>query len=305
MNTFISHKTHFFNIISFIIVFTLFVFSFSQELNSTQHINTTSKNNTDNEKPFNLTYEMEKAFAEYMKYRQEEEGIPTSKKTNSEEEKTIHEHIKEIEIEESTKEAEARKEKEEWERQVGNFSFSNFITIMVKSHEAESIFENITSVPATLRIAFMVNHPTKVIDFTLSGPLKNGKKGIIQHVREKNYYFIEHTVETPGLFTFFINNYRYKDNAKVTFALNSNSKEEQTIETKSFDAMSKRINIVSNKMNELQMKGNLVVRKIEGHNKSASKHNRSIIILTILEVFVMLMIFIIQSYYLRKLLNKS
>ena len=58
-------------------------------------------------------------------------------------------------------------------------------------------------------------------------------------------------------------------------------------------------------MNELQTKGNLVVRKIEGHNKSASKHNRSIIILTILEVFVMLMIFIIQSYYLRKLLNKS
>ena len=109
MNTFIFHKAHFFNIISFIIVFTLFVFSFSQELNSTQHINTTSQNNTDNEKPFNLTYEMEKAFAEYMKQRKEEEGIQTQQQTNTNEEKIIQEHIQEIEIEESAKEAEARK----------------------------------------------------------------------------------------------------------------------------------------------------------------------------------------------------
>ena len=297
------------NHIFLLTIIALFALSNTSEVNTTQTLEQPASNDT--QKPFNLTYEMEKAFSEYMKQRKESKKEETNtnqaqtQQVTDDREKTVQELIQEIESEETAEELQARKDREEFERQVGNFSFSNLLTLMVKSHEGESLYENITSVPTTMRIAYMVNHPTKVIDFTVSGPLKNGKKGIIKNIKAKNHAFIELEITSPGLVTFFLNNYKYKENSKITFALNADQKEDKTIETKSFDEMSERLKFVDNRINELRMKGNLVVRKIEGHNKSASKHNRSIIILTVIEVIVMVMIFIIQSYYLRKLLSKA
>ena len=150
----------------------------------------------------------------------------------------------------------------------------------------------------------MINHPTKKIDFTFSGPQKNGKKGVIVGVNNKNYFFYEHKANIAGLYTFSINNHNHKENAKITFALNTDKVEEKTIDTQNLDALSKRFNDIDNKMGELRMKANLVVKKVEGHNKSIIKHNKSIVIFSIIEVVTMVIIFIFQSFYLTKLVSK-
>ena len=150
----------------------------------------------------------------------------------------------------------------------------------------------------------MINHPTKKIDFTFSGPQKNGKKGVIVGVNNKNYFFYEHKANIAGLYTFSINNHKHKENAKITFALNTDKVEEKTIDTQNLDALSKRLNDIDNKMGELRMKANLVVKKVEGHNKSIIKHNKSIVIFSIIEVVTMVIIFIFQSFYLTKLVSK-
>ena len=150
----------------------------------------------------------------------------------------------------------------------------------------------------------MINHPTKKIDFTFSGPQKNGKKGVIVDVNNKNYFFYEHKANIAGLYTFSINNHKHKENAKITFALNIDKVEEKTIDTQNLDALSKRLNDIDNKMCELRMKANLVVKKVEGHNKSIIKHNKSIVIFSIIEVVTMVIIFIFQSFYLTKLVSK-
>ena len=202
------------NHIFLLTIITLFALSNTSEVNTTQTLEQPASNDT--QKPFNLTYEMEKAFSEYMKQRKESEKEETNtnqaqtQQVTDDREKTVQELIQEIESEETAEELQARKDREEFERQVGNFSFSNLLTLMVKSHEGESLYENITSVPTTMRIAYMVNHPTKVIDFTVSGPLKNGKKGIIKNIKAKNHAFIELEITSPGLVTFFLNNYKYK-----------------------------------------------------------------------------------------------
>ena len=194
-------------------------------------------------------------------------------------------------------------EKLKWEEQVKNFTFSILLTFLIKSGEDESFYEEITQ-PTTIRFAFMINHPTKKIDFTFSGPQKNGKKGVIVGVNNKNYFFYEHKANIAGLYTFSINNHKHKENAKITFALNTDKVEEKTIDTQNLDALSKRLNDIDNKMGELRMKANFVVKKVEGHNKSIIKHNKSIVIFSIIEVVTMVIIFIFQSFYLTKLVSK-
>ena len=89
--------------------------------------------------------------------------------------------IEEIKISDELLEAKKKdedreyQEKLKWEEQVKNFTFSNLLTFLIKSGEDESFYEEITQ-PTTIRFAFMINHPTKKIDFTFSGPQKNGKK---------------------------------------------------------------------------------------------------------------------------------
>ena len=48
----------------------------------------------------------------------------------------------------------------------------------------------------------------------------------------------------------------------------------------------------------------MVVKKVEGHNRSVVKHNRTIVIFTIIEVATMILIFIFQSVYIFQLNQK-
>ena len=253
--------------------------------------------NEPNNEECNLTYEMEKAYLELQKTWNSAFGDSTT--SNDTVTNTISSPIN------STKPIEEIKISDElkWEEQVKNFTFSNLLTFLIKSGEDESFYEEITQ-PTTIRFAFMINHPTKKIDFTFSGPQKNGKKGVIVGVNNKNYFFYEHKANIAGFYTFSINNHKHKENAKITFALNTDKVEEKTIDTQNLDALSKRLNDIDNKMGELRMKANLVVKKVEGHNKSIIKHNKSIVIFSIIEVVTMVIIFIIQSFYLTKLVSK-
>ena len=194
-------------------------------------------------------------------------------------------------------------EKLEWEKQVANFTFSNLITVQLRAGEKETFFEEITE-PTTIRLAFMVNHPTKKIDFSLIGPKGDGKKQTITNPKGRNYFFYEYTAMVPGVYSFNILNNRYKESGKVTFAINSNKAEDKTIDSSKLDVLSERLVKIDNKIGELKMKFNLVVKKVEGHNKSVQKHNKSIIVFSILEVLTMIIIFAIQSFYLTKLINK-
>ena len=255
------------------------------------------------DKPFNLTYEMEKAFKEHH-----------PSETISQPESKPHSNPSTVSIDDLSKlntekiineklEAEERKEREEWEEQISHFSFSNLITLPIKAHDGELLFEEITS-PSKIRFAFMVNHPTQKIDFTFTGPSPKGKKQMIKTVKDKNYFFYEHQADIPGTYLFFINNHAHNDAVKVTFAMHADKKEEDSIKTENFDEISAMIEYIDSKMNEVRLKGNIVVKKIEGHNKTSMKHNKSMVIMTVVEVVIMLFIFVIQSIYLKRLLNK-
>ena len=264
-----------------------------EHYNSNGTFNNYELDNTINtEQEFNLTYEMEKAFnnsnGRYSNYT----DLPPSSPIDS---------ISQDEIEHNN--TADYKDRLQWEEQVSNFSFSNFVTLRIESGEGETLYEEITE-PTIMRFAFMVNHPTKKIDFSFIGPTKDGMNGTIAKAKEKNYFFFEFNAEIPGLYTFYINNKKYKSKAKVTFAFNAYKAEDKIIDSDKLDNLSQRLNNIDSKMGDLRLKANMVVKKVEGHNRSVVKHNRTIVIFTIIEVATMILIFIFQSVYISKLFIK-
>ena len=124
-----------------------------EHYNSNGTFNNYELDNTINtEQEFNLTYEMEKAFnnsnGRYSNYT----DLPPSSPIDS---------ISQDEIEHNN--TADYKDRLQWEEQVSNFSFSNFVTLRIESGEGETLYEEITE-PTIMRFAFMVNHPTKKIE---------------------------------------------------------------------------------------------------------------------------------------------
>ncbi len=272
-------------------------------------------NNTNNssDDSFNLTAELEKfldkilsnsSYQEEQKKKEKDEEM--KKKKYSEVEKISMEEQKKLNEERDKKEAERikrEKEKEEFDKQISNFTFSDLISFTLKAGNGELLYENITK-KCKIRIAFIVYHPEQNIYFTFSGPLINGTKKQIVLARDKNFFYYDYEVQEPGVYTFFLNNFKNKQENTVTFGISYGVDEDKSLESRSMDKLSIKLNTIDNRINEMRIKENLIVKKTESHNQSVKKHNKSIMIFSFIEMFTMVLIFAIQMCYIKNLVDR-
>ena len=54
----------------------------------------------------------------------------------------------------------------------------------------------------------------------------------------------------------------------------------------------------------MSTKQNIINRKTETHNKSVNKHNKKILIYAIIEVITMIIVFLLQTCYIKKIVEK-
>ena len=64
------------------------------------------------------------------------------------------------------------------------------------------------------------------------------------------------------------------------------------------------LNEIDVKVNTMSVKQNLVNRKTERHNKSVDKHNKKIFIYSIIEVITMIVVFLLQTCYIKSIVEK-
>ena len=195
------------------------------------------------------------------------------------------------------------KEKEEFDRQIANFTFRDLISFTLSPGNGEMLYEYIEK-PCKIRIAFILYHPDQLIYFTFSGPEKNGKKKQIVSAKDKNFFYYDYEVVEPGLYTFFLNNFKNKQENTVTFGISYGVDEDKSLESKSMDKLSIKLNTIDNKINEMRIKENLIVKKTESHNISVRMHNRNITLFSIIEMITMILIFGIQICYIKNLVDR-
>ena len=287
--------------------------------------NNTLKNNTKKpeDKEFNLTESLIKFFNEVFgdDTNKTNKTDPEAKKKieeqkRLEEEKRREEMIKRKNMERIRMENEQRekekakqkqmqleKEREEFERQVENISVSEFTNLYLEGKSGELLYHSVSQ-PCNLKIIFLLTDTQKTIHMTFNGPSGRGGTTVIRSFRSKNFLFYEYNAQLPGDYTFYLNNYHNSDETEVIFAINDDTKTEESLGKQKVDKISGYLNEIDLKINQMRSKQNIINKKTETHNDSVNKHNKEILIYSIIEVITMLIVFAVQTFYIKSIVEK-
>ena len=282
--------------------------------------NITVKNNTGKkpEKEFNLTESLINFFNEMFnssnKTNNTNEKSAEAKKL--EEQKKFEEQkrrekmeqlraatLKHQQEKEKERKLKLEKEKEEFEKQIENITISEFTNLYLDKKSGELLYHNITK-PCDLKIVFLLTDIEKTIHMTFNGPNGRGGTTLIKSFRSRNFLYYLYKAQHPGQYTFYLNNYHNSDETEVIFAVSDDTKKDEKIGKKNIDKISGYLNDIDNKINQMKAKQNIINKKTSVHNESVNKHNKEIIIYSIIEVITMILVFILQTCYIKKIVEK-
>ena len=150
----------------------------------------------------------------------------------------------------------------------------------------------------------MLTDSERTIHMNFNGPNGKGGSTLIQSFRNKNFLYYEYDAKYVGQYTFFLNNYHNPEETEIIFAVNDDSKKsEEKLEKKKIDKISQYLNDINGKINTMNLKQNVVNRKTDKHNESVNKHNKKIFIYSIIEVITMIVVFLLQTCYIKKIVG--
>ena len=204
---------------------------------------------------------------------------------------------------EKAKQIQLEKEREEFERQVENISVSEFTNLYLEGKSGELLYHSVSK-PCNLKIIFLLTDTEKTIHMTFNGPSGRGGTTLIKSFRSKNFLFYEYNALIPGEYTFYLNNYHNSDETEVIFAINDDTKVEESLGKQKVDKISGYLNEIDLKINQMRSKQNIINKKTETHNESVNKHNKEILVYSIIEVITMLIVFAVQTFYIKSIVEK-
>ena len=253
-----------------------------------------SQNETNNTKT-----EAEKALdqkREEQKKKEEENKRKILEQINLEKEK--------IEIKKKEKKLQLEKDREEFEKKIENISISDFANLNLEPKSGELLYHN-TTVPCKITIMFLLTDTERTIHLVFNGPNGKGGSSLIKSFRNKNFLYYEYDAKNIGQYTFYLNNYHNSEETEVVFAVADDSKKmEDKLEKEKIDKISLYLNEIDVKINTMSIKQNIVNRKTEKHNDSVNKHNKKILIYSGIEVVTMVFVFLLQTCYIKRIVEK-
>ena len=284
-------------------------------LNSTNIANATNTTG----KEFNLTDSLIRFFNEMFgtnKTNNTNNDTKLEEQKRLEEEKRKEEQRKREKMEQIRMEAQRKqkerelerkkqleKEREEFEKQIENVTVSDFTNLYLDPKSGELLYHNLTK-PCNLKIIFLLTDTQKTIHLTFNGPNGRGGTTLIKSFRSKNFLYYVYNAQHIGQYTFYLNNYHNSDETEVIFAISDDSKTSDNLGKKNIDKISGYLNDIDSKINQMKAKQNIINKKTKTHNESINRHNREILIYSIVEVVTMLLVFVMQTCYIKNMVEK-
>ena len=315
-------------LIFIIIIINIYAQNQNTKPNNNQNITINSKMNPQNntainntvkkpEKEFNLTESLIKFFndmfnnsnktnntneknAEVKKL--EEQKILEEKKRQKMEQIRMETQKRQKELERQRR-LQLEKEREEFEKQIENITISEFTNLYLNAKSGELLYHNITK-PCDLKIVFLLMDTEKTIHLTFNGPNGRGGSTLIKSFRSKNFLYYLYKAQHIGQYTFYLNNYHNSDETEVIFAISDDTKKDEKLGKQNIDKISGYLNDIDNKINQMKAKQNIINKKTNVHNESVNKHNKEILIYSIIEVIIMLLVFVLQTCYIKNIVEK-
>lgn len=194
-------------------------------------------------------------------------------------------------------------EKEIFEKKIEIFTLGDFTTFEIPAKSGENIYYTIKK-NCTLKFAFYLSDTKKLINLKLSGPDGNGGSRVYNTFSKKNYLYYEHKAIYPGRYMFYLDNVENGDITEASFAIRDSLKVDKNIGMKKIGKITEYLDDIDGKINKMRLKQNIINQKTDTHNESVNKHNKEILIYSMVEVGIMALILIGQLYYIKNKVNK-
>ena len=191
-------------------------------------------------------------------------------------------------------------EKEQFEKQIEVFTLSEFTTFEIPPKSVEYIFYEISS-PCIITFAFFLSDIEKYISLSVTGP--EPSKNFSLSFSNRNYLFNENKIEQKGKYIFYLNN-ENEEKVEVSVAIKDSLNIDEKLGTKKLDKITEYIEDMESKINKIRLKQNIINKKTDAHNEGVNKHNKRILINSFIEVLTMIIILVIQLYYIKKNIGK-
>jgi hypothetical protein len=279
--------------------------------------------NPDSEKIFNLTESLINFFKETFgtlsnvtkeeteeekKRKQVEEEI--KKRLEAEREKKRKEELAKLEkikMEEKKKKEKEKKAEDgrfEFFKILSNKTFEEIISMHIPKGEKETLYLDIDSFKK-IYIAVTTSDLdlNEKFNFFFSGLNARGRTAAIYQVYNKNYIFWEYETLRKGEFIAEITNKGTKDNDLVFFFGKYEEKKKDRIDTEKIDKISMLLNDIDSNINQIRNKKSIEIKQANTHNEKVTKNNTWIVIYSVIEIFTMSLVFLIQSCYINSLVK--
>ena len=270
-------------------------------------------NGTDEKKPFNLTEALTEFFTSmFSSFENKTEEQKKEEQKKEEQKKKDQKILEQINTEKETKEKKKKeeerlkKEKEQAEffKKIENVTINDLTNLNLEAKGGELLYHN-TTMQCKLKIIILLTDTEKTIHMNFNGPNGRGGTSLIQSFRNKNYLYYEYNAKYVGQYTFYLNNYHNSDETEVIFAMYDDSKKGgDKLEKKKIDKISGYLNDIDGKVNTMSVKQNVVNRKTDIHNESVNRHNKKILIYSVIEVITMIIVFVLQTCYIKRIVEK-
>ena len=305
-----------------------------EQIINVNNVNNTSVNNPPkndskkNDKPFNLTEALINFFHEAFgkdnntkndtnkNINNKKEDENERKKREAEAAKKLKEEqenkakLERIEMEKKKKEEKLKKYEEDREnflKILANNSFEEIVQINLEKGERETLYLDLQSL-SKIKFAVMLSDSDQEekVNLFFSGPNARGHTMVINQYYHKNYLFYEYETKRAGEYYVEITNKGTKDN-EVYFLFNDNmykDPKKDVLDTEKIDKISMFLNNIDNNINQLRNKKKIEIKQVNSHNDKVTNNNKWIVIYSLIEIFTMILVFLIQSCYINSLVNK-
>ena len=209
-------------------------------------------------------------------------------------------------LENKKKEEKRRREQEErskFDAKLVKTKFDEVIQISLQKGESETLYLDLNSF-VNIKIAFLLTDVEDKVYYLFSGPDSRGRTSILYKAYDKNYLFHEYETLRKGEYIIEITNRGKKECELMLFVKDHNEMKKDTIDTQKIDRISMLLTEIDNNVNNLRNKKKMEVRQVNSHNDKVDANNRSIVIYSIIEIFTMIIVFFIQSYYISSIVAK-
>lgn len=183
----------------------------------------------------------------------------------------------------------------EWRSKMYDYESTYVYMIPVAYKSSQIFYENITTVPARVRGAFIIDESSKdKVDFQIKGP-----KGNVVYSNVTHACVFDFTIEEKGLYQIEFNN-RYKNGeVKPTFTMNTGQnvilkKEDLSHTEKNLDQL---ISFLKNYGTEDKLKRNIHRERYQ----KIVKTNRYFYTFSVIETIVLIIVSVWQFYYMKHL----